>query len=249
MSPAAFTLVGAAWTAAALATAVAFTVTLRQRRCAELIARAVHELRGPLGAARLGLHLIARHDASDHDRAAAIDLELRRAALALADLDAARSGCRAAERRQPIDIAELATRVAAAWRPVAQAAGGDLRLGPLAAAHVVGDRVRLAQAAGNLVANAIEHGATPIELRTVTDGKRVRFEVHDAGPGLPVPIATLSRGRRAGRGARGRGLAIAAAVAQRHGGRLASAPTATGARLVLELPCAGSESRVGARLG
>jgi signal transduction histidine kinase len=249
MSPATFTLVGVAWTAAALAGAVAVTVTARERRCAELIARAVHELRGPLGAARLGLHLIARQDASACDRAAAIDLELRRAALALADLDAARSGRRAAERRRPVDVAELATRVAIAWRPVAQAAGGELRLGQLAAAQVDGDPVRLAQATGNLVANAIEHGRTPIELRTATDGKRVRIEIHDAGPGLPAPIAELSRGRRAGRGARGRGLAIAAGVAERHGGRLVSAPTATGARVVLELPTTGSAARAGARLG
>ena len=64
----------------------------------------------------------------------------------------------------------------------------------------------------------------------------VRVEVIDDGPGLPAPIAELVRRPRAGRGARGRGLAIAADVAARHGGRLAAAPTEHGARLVLELP-------------
>jgi signal transduction histidine kinase len=41
------------------------------------------------------------------------------------------------------------------------------------------------------------------------------------------------RGRRS---SRGHGLAIAAAVAESHGGRLASLPAARGAHLVLELP-------------
>jgi signal transduction histidine kinase len=65
---------------------------------------------------------------------------------------------------------------------------------------------------------------------------RVRVEVHDAGPGLPAPVGELIRGRR--RRPRGRGLAIAAGIAERHGGRLAAAPSADGACLVLELPCA-----------
>ncbi len=41
-----------------------------------------------------------------------------------------------------------------------------------------------------------------------------------------------------GAGRRGRGLAIAAAVATLHGGRLSAAPAERGARLVLELPVA-----------
>jgi signal transduction histidine kinase len=226
------------WVVGCVAAALAALVTTaRQRRRSELVAHAVHELRGPLGAARLGLHLITRHDAADRDRAAAIDLELRRATLALADLDAARSGRRAGEQRRPVDVGELATRAVAAWAPVAEASGAELRLGALVPAFVEGDPVRLAQATGNLLANAIEHGAAPVELRTTTDGTRVRIEVLDAGPGLPAPITALTRRGRNLRGARGRGLAIAATVAHRHGGRLTSAPTAAGARLVLELPC------------
>jgi signal transduction histidine kinase len=65
---------------------------------------------------------------------------------------------------------------------------------------------------------------------------RARIEVVDTGPGLPAPVEELTRRRRAGRGARGRGLAIAAAVAASHGGRLAAEPSRRGARLVLELP-------------
>ncbi|MGH2868596.1 MAG: hypothetical protein ACRDNK_13675, partial [Solirubrobacteraceae bacterium] len=59
-------------------------------------------------------------------------------------------------------------------------------------------------------------------------------------PGLPATVARLTRGARR-RGARGRGLAIVAGVAEAHGGRLADMPGVsrdgdTGACLVLELP-------------
>ena len=65
----------------------------------------------------------------------------------------------------------------------------------------------------------------------------MRIEVIDEGPGLPAPVAELTRRARGGRGRRGRGLAIAAEIAERHGGRLVAAPAARGARIGLELPC------------
>ena len=52
----------------------------------------------------------------------------------------------------------------------------------------------------------------------------MRIEVDDEGPGLPAPVGDLTRRPRAGRGRRGRGLAIAADIADRHGGRLVAAP-------------------------
>jgi signal transduction histidine kinase len=96
--------------------------------------------------------------------------------------------------------------------------------------------VRLTQAVGNLVANALEHGDGRVRLRARAQGDRVRIEVDDEGPGLPAPVGDLTRRPRAGRGRRGRGLAIAADIADRHGGRLVAAPTARGARVALQLP-------------
>jgi signal transduction histidine kinase len=103
---------------------------------------------------------------------------------------------------------------------------------------VRGERLRLAQATGNLIANAIEHGGGEIRVRGALAHERacVCIEVVDAGPGLPAPVADLARRPRGGRGARGRGLAIAATIARDHGGRLAAAPCERGAWLVLELP-------------
>jgi signal transduction histidine kinase len=48
-------------------------------------------------------------------------------------------------------------------------------------------------------------------------------------------LAGAARGRS---GRRGHGLAIAAAIAEHHGGRLAAMPAHSGARLVLDLPAA-----------
>jgi signal transduction histidine kinase len=107
-----------------------------------------------------------------------------------------------------------------------------------AEATVWGDRLRLAQAIGNLLANAIEHGRGPVEVEVTVHGGVVRVAVTDDGPGLPAPVAELRGRPRWGRGARGRGLAIAADVAEAHGGVLVSAPSQRGARLVLELPVA-----------
>ena len=111
----------------------------------------------------------------------------------------------------------------------------------LAGAIVVGDRLRLAQAISNLVANALEHAPGRVELTARLVGSRhVRIEVIDEGPGLPLARAALTRrargGRGLGRGGRGRGLAIAAQIAERHRGRLVAAPAPQGARIGIELP-------------
>ena len=238
---------GLAWLGWGLAFAALGAGMLADRELArrmELVARAAHELRGPLTAARLGLHLVARGRGAPADRLAAIDLELRRAGLALDDLHAARAGSRARDRIETVPVDEVLRDAVAVWRPVARARGRDLRLDwHLADTAVRGDRLRLAQACGNLLANAIEHGQGPVRVRGRAAGARVRIEVIDDGPGLPAPVAVIARRPRAGQGHRGRGLAIAAEIAARHGGRLAAAPVASGGRVVLELPVAGAAVR------
>jgi DNA-binding response OmpR family regulator len=226
-----------AWLLAIVGLGLAAFYRFELRRRRELVARACHELRGPLTAAHLALHAGARHGEAPPPRLAAIELELKRAGIALDDLAAARKGRRAADRDEPVDVGDLLAYQALTWRVVASVFDCRLELvesGP--GAIVRGDRVRLAQAVGNLVANALEHGAGRVELLARAQGDRVRIEVADEGPGLPAPVRDLTRRPRAGRGRRGRGLAIAADIADRHGGRLVAAPSARGARLALELP-------------
>jgi DNA-binding response OmpR family regulator len=226
-----------AWLLAAVATVVAAVGRLELRRRRELVARACHELRGPLTAAHLALHAGARHGDAPPQRLAAIDLELKRAGVALDDLAAARRGRRAPDRDEPVDVGDLLAYQAATWRIVAGVFGCRLELVEQGRGAIVrGDRLRLAQAVGNLVANALEHGTGRVELLARSLGDRVRIEVADEGPGLPAPVGDLTRRPRAGRGRRGRGLAIAADIADRHGGRLVAAPSSRGARVALELP-------------
>jgi signal transduction histidine kinase len=220
------------WCVAALAAAVAFSVLAGARRQAELAARACHELAGPLQAAGLALH--AAHREMPSPRLVAVDLELRRAARALDDLDAARAGRRASDVAGLVDAGTLVAQQALVWQACARERGRTLRVAAASGVLVRADAVRLAQAVGNLVANALEHGEGGVELRVVRAAGRVRIEVRDEGDGLPAPVAALTRRPRGGRGARGRGLAIAAGIAERSGGRL----TASGSCVALELPAA-----------
>jgi signal transduction histidine kinase len=230
--------VALAWALAATGLAAALAATYELRRRRELVARACHELRGPLTAARLSIATMERREEAPPERLAVLDVELRRAGLALDDFAAARSGRRLVDRTEPIEIAELLEEQFETWHAVAAAFHSHVTLGRLPHGTTVnGDRLRLAQAVSNLVANALEHGPGRVELTARIVGHRhVRVEVIDEGPGLPAPVAELTRRARAGRGRRGRGLAIAADIAERHGGRLVAAPAARGARIGIELP-------------
>ena len=222
----------AGWLLAATAALAAVVV---HRRRAELVARACHELAGPLNAAGLALH-VARREAPV-PRLAAIDLELRRAARALEDLHAARAGRTARDCRGTVDVGCLLAQQALAWQAAARERGCQLRVAAGSGLIVHADAVRLAQAVGNLLANALEHaGAARVELRAERSGDTVRVEVRDDGRGLGAPVTSLARAARAGRGRRGRGLAIATDVAVRHGGRLEAIPAETGTSLALVLP-------------
>src|SRR5918997_2130637 len=204
---------------------------LRRRR--EMVARACHELRGPLTAVRLSLATMERRQEAPPERLATLDHELRRAGLALDDFAAARSGRRVLDREEPVEVAELLEEQFHSWEAVACAFESVVLLGCLLpGTFVVGDRLRLAQAISNLIANPLEHGPGRIELTARFVGaQHVRIEVIDEGPGLPVALEQLTGRARAGRGRRGRGLAIAAQIAERHRGRLVAAPTPRGTRI------------------
>jgi signal transduction histidine kinase len=145
-----------------------------------------------------------------------------------------------------VDVAELVATSVEAWRAVAAAQGATISLDHVAGTlPVAGERLRLAQVVGNLLANAIEHGGGAVEVRLRGAAGTVRIEVADDGPGLPAPIGRLIRGAgRRGRAGRGHGLGIASRVAAAHGGGLMTAPVDRGTRIVLKLPALSGTGRL-----
>lgn len=220
-------------------------VVLALRHRLELTARAEHELRGPLAALALAVQQV-RRGRTGPELAAVLEAQLDRSRSGLADLSAARHGRLAAPARVRVALDRLAENAAAGWAPLAARAGRPLQVDWRAGAvAVLADRGRLAQALGNLLSNALEHGAGPVELRGRRDGNLVRIEIADGGQrqGAERPGAIGRAGRplrtlatlRPPEG-RGRGLTIARQAVEEAGGSLDIDRGAGETRAVLELP-------------
>ena len=224
--------------AAALCLTSGLAAALELRRRLELVARAEHELRGPAAALSLACETIWREPAGRR-HAVLLEAQLERLRAGLADLEAARRGRRAAAAGSPVELADAARAATRPWRDWI----GDARFvwegGP---APAVLDRGRLAQALGNMVANAAEHGAGGVEVRGRSTAGAVRIEVRNqiagdcAGARRALPGAMLDRGR---------GLAIASQAARDLGGRLLVSLDGETAVAVLELPLRSLEPSAG----
>jgi heavy metal sensor kinase len=125
-------------------------------------------------------------------------------------------------RVEEVDARELMDGVAIRFARRAEEARRAIEVEGNASAFV--DRLRIEQALGNLIDNALRHGAGTISVSARAEGDSVVFEVHDEGAGFPGGFADhaferFSRAEesRTSSGA-GLGLAIVAAVAHAHGG-------------------------------
>jgi signal transduction histidine kinase len=169
-----------------------------------LVAEAEHELRGPLHAIALAAPDACRED-------------LERARVALADLALARSGRRARQDADVVRLDRVVWRAAAGWDLAARRTGGGVHLDWSAGAvSVRADRGRLAQAFGNLLANAVEHGGGQVRVSGRRTARGVRVEVRDSG--------------------RGHGLSVAAKAVRDSGGRLTATRAGSGTAMAIELP-------------
>lgn len=190
-----------------------------------------HDLRTPLSSVMTGAQLLERQLADPAHlktlrRMLSSAGRMRDMIDQLLDLTRARlaGGSGMAAEREPLDVADLVTRVADELRPTA----GDRRLAVTASGdgHTAGDVTRLLQVFSNLLSNAIHHGTpgTPISV-TVDGGDDVRVVVRNEGaipPELLPRIFDPFRGARASTGSRGLGLGlfITQQIVEAHGGRI-----------------------------
>jgi signal transduction histidine kinase len=208
---AALGLVG--WGVAAVLAAAVIAVGHRL----ELVARAEHEVRGPATVLSLAVERL-RRDPAARRHVGCLEVELQRLSAALEDLRAARTGGEAAPAPADIDLEGMARAAVDSWRPELEAAGRPARVDWRATgARVAAAPGRVAQALGNLIANAVEHGDGPVELRGRRTAGGVRLEVVN--------------GRE-----RGRGLAVASSATREAGGRMAFEARGEEAVASVELP-------------
>lgn len=195
--------------------AVCALVVCRCRRRILLVARAEHELRGPLTAIALGLENVAWMD----PRLQGLLEEVARARTGLADLEAARRGRATRSEAELVRVDRVVWRAVTGWDLTARRAGGgvhlDWKAGPVS---VRADRGRIAQALGNVLSNAVEHGGGQVRVIGRRTPRGIRIEVRDSG--------------------RGHGLGIATRAVRKSGGSLRSAQADGGRAVSIELPVA-----------
>jgi len=208
----------------------------RERR---FVADASHELRTPLSLLKAELEVALRRPRSPEEMYAALAsaaeetdrlVRLAEDLLVLARADEGELRLQ----QEPIEVRELLDAVARRFA----ADGRTLEVDAPAGLVVTGDRLRLEQALGNLVDNALRYGSGTVRLAARQDDDGVTLSVADEGAGFPTAFLphAFERFTRADvartRGAAGLGLALVQAVAGAHGGRVTAANLPDGGAVV-----------------
>ena len=205
----------------------------RERR---FVADASHELRTPLALIKTELELALRRSRSTEEleaaiRGAAADTErLSRIADDLLLLARAEQG-RVPLRSEPVDVADVLETVAGRFRARADSERRDLSVAAGDPLVVSADRSLLEQALGNMVDNALTHGAGRVSLRAEQRNGSAELHVLDEGRGFPADFLhhafeRFSRAQKTTADGSGLGLAIVETIAEAHGweARAANAP-------------------------
>jgi signal transduction histidine kinase len=140
--------------------------------------------------------------------------------------------------RESVKVRDLLTEVAERGRGRAQLEGRTITV-QSDDSMITADRQRLEYALGNMLDNALTHGAGKVELVAHRDGDAVEIRVRDHGAGftdsyLAHPFVRFTPTASTGRGT-GLGLAIVQAIAEAHGG-VASVGNDDGAAVTMSLP-------------
>lgn len=206
-----------------------------------LVQTVAHELRTPLTSLGMALHLALDERVSGPlppnlaellDTSRADVRRLRAIVEDLLDLSRIQEG--------KLELRKERVEPVALLREVAAGAGAEVEG---AAEPFEADRARLLIVLTNLVANAVRHSPDGARVVVrVVPGDPVRFEVDDAGPGVPVEareriFERFVRGEGEQAGGAGLGLYIAKEIVLAHGGRIGvTDKPGGGARFWVELP-------------
>jgi two-component system, OmpR family, sensor kinase len=219
------------------------------------VADAGHELRTPLALLRTELELALRHGESPAELKEALRRSSeevdRLAQLAEALLLIARSDQGHLELRlEQLEAADLLASIVTRFEWRAMEAGRPLSLSAPPALELRGDRMRLEQALGNLVENALRHGAGEVTLAASSHDGIVELHVRDEGGGFPPDFIADAFTRFArpdqarARAGSGLGLSIVHTIAEAHGGSAHAAnPPGGGADVWISLPRGGPQPR------
>ena len=217
----------------------------------QFVGRVAHDIRGPLGAITFAVAGV-RSAAGAHEPVAPCleraEKGIRRATALLDDLLAF---ARAGGASELGGVTPVAPAIRASLDEVADVARQErveLRgeSSDQAAAVACAPGV-LASILSNLVCNAIKYMGDADERRVIVrsfqQGRFVRIEVSDTGPGVPPGamkriFEPFVRADTTGRPGAGLGLATVRRLAQSHGGRAGLAPSARGSTFWVELPSA-----------
>jgi signal transduction histidine kinase len=191
----------------------------------EFVADAGHELRTPLALLRTELELALRQGTTVDELRDAILMSSREAdrlsqlaedLLLIASADRGRLPLR----RERVNVDELFGGIVTRFELQARESAKSVRAVPTQGLTVDGDPLRLQQALGNLVDNALRYGGNAIRLEADEQGLHVRDDGPGFAPGfLPRAFERFSRGDGArGVGGAGLGLSIVHAIAEAHGG-------------------------------
>jgi two-component system, OmpR family, sensor kinase len=218
----------------------------RERR---FVADASHELRSPVAVIKTELEGALRAGGLGGEQRAALVAAVeecdRLAALAEDLLVLARSADgRLPMRPEPLPVRGLLEGARHRFVDRAAERGRTIHVQAAADLVVMADELRMRQALGNLVDNAIRHGDGDIDLRARAAPDGVEIDVIDHGAGFPTDLGaraferfTRASESRSGDGA-GLGLAIVQAIATGHGGRAAIVEGPAGTTVRLTLPAA-----------
>ncbi len=219
------------------------------------VADASHELRTPLAILRAELELAGRPGRSADELRAAVESaaeetdRLSRLAEDLLVISRSDQG-RLPINEETVEVTELLERVQDRFATIARREDREISVHAPNGLAADLDRLRVEQALGNLVDNALRHGGGAIRLSARREDGAVVLDVADGGPGFPPGFEANAFERfsradegRTGGGA-GLGLAIVRAIAQAHGGTASVAEhDGAGAVVRISLPLSSAAHR------